>query len=84
MKKLTLEQIYYGDEYNIYGKCLAEFIMQDKSDTIAVTNDDLMKLFRLTVKYTAQTTIQMIKQGDFISELETEMKSLSVLERGAK
>lgn len=71
MAKQTLQQLYFGDEYNIMGEAVADFLRNGSQDVELRTGLEL-----LIVKHTMMATMKMIKQGDFISELESEMKSL--------
>ncbi|MFI3114860.1 MAG: hypothetical protein R3Y12_01795 [Clostridia bacterium] len=78
MPKIALDEFYYGDRYNVYGNALAEFISQDKSTNKTLTSEEITNISILISKHTVKQTINLIKNGDFISELETEMKSLSL------
>ncbi len=73
MARLTVEDLYNGDEYNIIGETFKDYWVnhQDEKNEITI-------LFHLTVKHAIGATIKMIKQGDFIEDYESELKSLSL------
>ncbi len=78
MAKLTLEELYNGDEYSIHSHSVVDYLKNyGLSDSIS-QEDETHILILLTVKHTVAATIKMIKQGDFVEDFESEMKSLSL------
>ena len=73
MAKLTIDQLYHDEKYNIIGEVFKDFWVNHQ-----YCEDETTMLFLLTVKHTVAATIKMINEGDFVSEFESEMKSLSL------
>lgn len=73
MAKFTLQQLYLGDKYNIMGEAFKTLWFEDPIDEEMKTAIELA-----IVKATIAVTIKMINEGDFISEFESEMRSLSL------
>ncbi len=78
MPKLTLEELYNGDEYKIHSNSVVDYLKNYGLDTDISQEDETHILILLTVKHTVAATIKMIKHGDFIEDFESEMKSLSL------
>lgn len=70
MATYTLEELYLGERYNILGKACAEFLAHGSPDVDEQTGVEL-----LIVKHSILTTIQLLTNGDFVSDFESEMKS---------
>lgn len=61
MAKITIEEMYRGDEYNVIGNALAEFMTEGKE-----TNDARTALELLLVKYTVLAVQKAQANGDTI------------------
>ncbi len=74
MAKITVEDLYNGDKYNIIGSSFKDFWLNHQGCA-----DEISTLFHLTVKHSVAATIKMIDEGDFIDDYQSELKSLSAL-----
>ena len=75
MAKLTVEEIYRGDKYNVMGNAFKELMSLDKSiDTLA----DLQTATELLVcKHTLIAAKKMIEEGGLIPDIaELQLPSL--------
>ena len=58
MAKLTLEELYYGDKYNIMGSATAEMLRR------GVCEDEQTQVELCLVKHTLLTAWRMQEEGD--------------------
>ena len=58
MAKFTLEELYYGDKYNIMGRTAAELLLRGMGD------DDQTQVELCLVKHTLLVAKCMIQEGD--------------------
>ncbi|MFI3115544.1 MAG: hypothetical protein R3Y12_05340 [Clostridia bacterium] len=72
MAKISFKEFYDGEKYGVQGYAVGEYAKIDR--------DDLNSLLVITTGYAIKEFIKLIKNGDFISEFETEMKSFYVCE----
>ncbi|MFI3325229.1 MAG: hypothetical protein R3Y35_03540 [Clostridia bacterium] len=73
MAKFTLQEFYLGDEYNVMGEAVKDLLTNGSPDYEERTGIEL-----LIAKHSIKAAIKMIEKGDFILDLESEMKSLSL------
>ena len=79
MAKLTVEEVYCGEKYNVMGNAFKELMsLYENIDTLA----DLQTTTELLVcKHTLMAAKKMIEEGDSISDIP-EFESLSLREEG--
>ena len=58
MAKFTLEELYYGDKYDIMGRTAAELLLRGADD------DDQTQVELCLVKHTLLAAKRMIQEGD--------------------
>ncbi len=68
MAKLTLQELYLGDKYNIMGKAIKDFLQNGSPDYNERTGMEL-----LIVKHIVLTTEKMKQNGDYVLDFESEM-----------
>ncbi len=61
MAKITIEELYHGEQYNIMGNALAELMTEGKE-----TNDTRTALELLIVKHTMLAAHKMQASGDTV------------------
>ncbi|MFI3326970.1 MAG: hypothetical protein R3Y35_12500 [Clostridia bacterium] len=70
MAKITIRELYYGDDYNVALEVFKEFQENNTDKT-----DETTRLFLLTVKHSVLGALKLIENKDSISELQSEMES---------
>ena len=65
MKKLTINELYYGDDYNIMGKVFKKVLLSHDK-----TMDEQTRLELEIVRQTVVTIEQILKEGDSVIEVE--------------
>ncbi len=58
MAKFTLEELYYGDKYDIMGRTAAELLLRGAG------GDDQTQVELCLVKHTLLTAKRMVQEGD--------------------
>ena len=58
MAKYTLEELYYGDKYDIMGRTAAELLLRGAGD------DDQTQVELCLVKHTLLAAKRMVQEGD--------------------
>ncbi len=71
MAKLTLQELYLDDKYNIMGKAIKDFLQNGSPDYNERTEIEL-----LIVKHTILATGKMKQNGDYVLDFESEIQSL--------
>ncbi len=72
MARMTVEEIYSGDKYDIVGKASVDYFLRGRP----ITCDETTWFFLLTVKYTLAIAEQFFREGDSISTMvEDELSS---------
>ena len=79
MAKYTLEEIMYGEKYNIESAVFVEVcrLVEQKTDAKSIRE----QLNTIYVKHALLTAKRMIEEGDSISDIP-ELESLSLREEG--
>ncbi len=68
MAKLTLQELYLGDKYNIMGEAIKDFLQNGSPDYEERTGIEL-----LIVKHTILATEKMKQNGDYVLDFESEI-----------
>ena len=63
MAKLTLEELYYGDKYNIMGNAAAEILRR------GVCEDEQTQVELCLVKHTLLVARRMAQEGDEVIDI---------------
>jgi len=63
MAKLTLEELYYGEKYNIMGNAAAEMLRR------GVCEDEQTQVELCLVKHTLLAAKRMAQEGDEVDEI---------------
>ena len=72
MARMTVEEIYSGEKYDIAGKAGLDYFLRGRP----ITCDELTWSILLTVKYTLEIAEQFFREGDSISTMvEDELSS---------
>lgn len=72
MARMTVEEIYSGKKYDIYGAVMKEYLLRGRP----ITCDETTWFFLLTVKHTLAIAEQFFREGDSISTMvEDELSS---------
>jgi len=64
MAKLTLEDLYYGDKYDILGKVVVELLRGGKYE------NEQTQIELCIVKHTLLAAQRMVREGDEVSGLD--------------
>ena len=73
MAKLTIEQLYYGDEYGVMGQVIKS-LLQNPPPTVTIDPNTYRELE--IVRQTLIAVEKMKKNGDCIAEGELDVQSL--------
>lgn len=65
MARMTVEEIYSGDKYDIAGKAGLDYLLHGRP----ITCDEMTWMFLLTVKHTLIAAEKMFQEGDSISAM---------------
>lgn len=72
MTGYTIEEFYNSEKYNIHGESFGDFwLNQQNTDP----RDEIHEVLMMTVKHTVLQTLNLIKNRDTISEIESELVS---------